>query len=480
MALDGTNRRIPPDVGLRQKPKRAPEERLRLDLESLVHDPIPFFIPMRFTKLFFVSLILLCVSASGQEAKIPARLTLADALHIAETANPSFRAARNLVGIAEADAREAASRPNPEIAVEGEEYSIFGPTLPSFLNGQALILRMEQEIETAGRRVHRMKAADAGIEVARSEVADGLRQLQLEVGKAYFQLVLAQANQSTARAALKDIERVISLTEARFKVGEVAGTELRRLQVERLHFFDQVLTTELAVTDARLVLLKLLGAADLRQRFEAIDPLEPPPLRSPDGGLIATAEGVAAELNSLRRNAASTRPDLRTARLTRERAEAEMALQQARRAPNITVAWGYRRDFGEHAMDFEVSIPIPLFGSLNPAGVQRAFAERRRAKALEKAAKITVDSELQQAANAVDSSARRVRYIDQEYLRSSRELHDLIRASYELGETALIDFLDVQREFIVTQQVRNQALYDLRISLIGMAAAVGISPTGQP
>ena len=461
-------------------PKRVPENRLRLDLQLLVHHPIPFFSPMRFTKLFFGSLILLCVPASGQEAKIPARLTLADALRIAEAANPSFRAARNLVEIAEADAREAASRPNPEIAVEGEEYSIFGPTLPSFLNGQALILRMEQEIETAGRRVHRMKAADAGIEVARSEVADELRQLQLEVGKAYFQLVLAQANQATARAALEDLERVINLTEARFKVGEVAGTELRRLQVERLHFFDQVLTTELAVTDARLVVLKLLGAADLREQFEAIDPLEPPPLRSPDGGLIATAEGVAAELNSLRRNAASIRPDLRTARLARERAEAEMDLQQARRAPNVTVAWGYRRDFGEHAMDFEVSIPIPLFGSLNPSGVQRAFAERRRAKALERAAKITVDSELQQAINAVDSSARRVRYIDQEYLRSSRELHDLIQASYQLGETALIDFLDVQREFIVTQQVRNQALYDLRISLIEMAAAVGIAPTGQP
>ena len=435
---------------------------------------------MRFTGLFVGTLILLCVPASGQEAKIPARLTLAAALRIAETANPSFRAARNLVEIAEADAREAASRPNPEIAVEGEEYSIFGPTLPSFFNGQALILRMEQEIETAGRRVHRMKAAGTGIEVARSEVADELRQLQFGVGKAYFQLVLAQANQATARVALKDLERVINLTEAKFKVGEVAGTELRRLQVERLHFFDQVLTTELAVTDARLVLLKLLGTSDLSQEFEAVDPLEPPPLRSPDGGLIATAEGVAAEFNALRRNAASIRPDLRTARLARERAEAEMDLQQARRAPNVTVAWGYRRDFGEHAMDFEVSIPIPFFGSLNPAGVQRAFAERRRAKALEQAAEITVDSELQQAVNAVDSSAKRVRYIDREYLRSSRELHDLIQASYQLGETALIDFLDVQREFIVTQQVRNQALYDLRISLIEMAAAVGIPPTGQP
>lgn len=435
---------------------------------------------MSLAGLILGTLLLFSIPASGRDAEMPKKLTLADALRIAEAANPNFRAARNLVEIAEADALEAAGRPNPEIAVEGEEYSIVGPGLPSFFNGQALIVRMEQEIETAGRRGHRMKAADAGIGVARSEVADELRQLQLEVSKAYFQLVLAQANRTTAGAALKDIERVIGLTEARFNAGEVAGTELRRLQVERLHFFDQVLTTELAVSDASIVLLNLLGASDLKQEFEAIDPLEPPPLRSPDGGLIATGEGVTAELNSLRRDAASIRPDLQAARLTRERAEAEMDLQVALRAPNVTFAWGYRRDFGEHAMDFEVSIPIPFFGSLNPAGVQRAFAERRRAQALERATKAAVDSELQKAANAVDSSAKRVRYIDREYLRSSRELHDLIQASYHLGETALIDFLDVQREFIVTQQVRNQALYDLRISLIEMAAAVGIRPTGKP
>ena len=440
----------------------------------------PLSCPVRLARLALGALFLLCSPALGQDAKIPARLTLVDALRIAERANPRFRAARNLVEIARADAREAGGRANPEIAVEGEEYSIFGPSLPSFLNGQALIVRMEQEIETAGRRRRRMKAAGAGIAVARSEVANELRQLQLEVAKAYFQLVLAQANRTTAQAALEDIERVIDLTEARFKAGEVAGTELRRLQVERLHFFDQALTTELAVSDARVVLLNLLGAADLQQPLEAIEPLQPPPLRSPDGGLIATAEGVAAEWTALRRDAASIRPDLRAARLARERAEAEMELQHALRTPNVTVGWGYRRDFGEHAMDFEVSIPIPLFGSLNPGGVQRAFAEQRRAKALERAAAATVDSELQQASNAVESSARRIRYIDQEYLRSSRELHDLIQASYQLGETALIDFLDVQREFIVTQQVRNQALYDLRISLIEMAAAVGIPPAEQP
>ena len=88
--------------------------------------------------------------------------------------------------------------------------------------------------------------------------------------------MIAQADQTRATTALNEIEQVVSLTEARFNAGEVAGTELRRLQVERLHFFDQVLTTELAVSDARVALLNLLGAADLQQLFEATDPLAAP------------------------------------------------------------------------------------------------------------------------------------------------------------------------------------------------------------
>ncbi len=64
--------------------------------------------------------------------------------------------------------------------MEGEGYSAFTPRHRSFWNDQGLTFRFTQEIETAGRRGHRVQAADAGIEVARSEVADARRQLQLE------------------------------------------------------------------------------------------------------------------------------------------------------------------------------------------------------------------------------------------------------------------------------------------------------------
>ncbi len=416
--------------------------------------------------------------ASAKQTAIPERLFFADALGIAEEGNPEFRAARNLIEIAETDIVSAGSRPNPVIAFEGEEYGVAG--LPSFWNGQGLIFRVEHEIETARRRDHRLRVADTGVEVARADVDEALRQLHLAVGRTYFRLALAQADRDTAIATLDEIEQVIGLTQARVDFGEVAGTDLRRLQMERLHFVDQVFTTELAVSDASVALLALLGAADLGQAIETADPLSTPPLLGARGQLLATAEGVMADVGSLREAAISNRPDLQSARRFSEHAEAGLGLQRAMRAPNVTVGLGYRRDFGSNAMDFEFSIPIPLFGSLNPGGVERADAIRRRAESLETAAATLVEEQLQQAVQAVNISAERVRYVEEEYLQSATELRELVQASYELGETALIDFLDVQREFLVTRQVQNLALYDLRISMIELAAAVGVPPAGGP
>lgn len=435
---------------------------------------------MRLSVSFLGAVFLLPVALAAQGTAVPRELTFADALRIAESANPAFLAAHDLVGLAEADAREAGSRPNPVVAMEGEGYSAFTPRQRSFWNDQALTFRLTQEIETAGRRRHRVRAADAGVEVARSEVADARRQLHLDIGRAYFRLALAQADRATAAAALDELEQVIALTEARFAAGEVAGIELRRLQVERLNFVDRVFAIDLAVSNARVVLLGLLGAGDLRQPVAAVDPLPAPPLLDAAGRLIATTDGIAVELDRLRADAAAGRPDLTAARRARERAETELELQRALRMPNVTAGWGYRRRFGTHAMDFEVGIPVPLFGGLNPGGVQRADAAHRRAAALESAAVIAIDVELQQAVNAVESNARRVRYLEEQYIRSVEETRDIVRASYEFGESALIDFLDAQREFLATQQVHNRALYDLRISLIELAAAVGVAPAGRP
>lgn len=433
---------------------------------------------MRTILLYLGCSIAVATPLFAQDAVVPTRLTLADALRLAEGRSPQLVADRQLVDIAQADVRDASRRPNPAVSVEGEAYPLFERPLTSFWNNQGLTFRYDQEIETAGRRGLRIEVADTGVSVAMAEIEESRRRLRLVVSQAYFQLALAQSEGDVATAALAELEQVIGLTEARFTAGEVAGAELRRLQVERLRFVDDVFAAELAARDARASLLGLLNVVDLRRPVEAIDPLPAPPLLAADGRVIATAAGVALDLPALRVQALSDRPDLRAVQLDRARAETETRRQRALRTPNITAGWGYRRHFGTNRMEFAVTIPVPLFNSLNPGGVARADAGRRRADALAETAARVVEVELQQAVNAVEINAERVRYVEGDYLLNAAESLTITRASYEFGAVDLIDFLDAQRAFRDTQRVRNQALYALRMSLVELATAVGLSPAG--
>ena len=63
--------------------------------------------------------------------------------------------------------------------------------------------------------------------------------------------------------------------------------------------------------------------------------------------------------------------------------------------------------------------------------------------------------------------------IEKEYLQNAREARDIAQASYGAGAADLLDFLDAQRAFRDTQRTYNRALYDYRVSLFQLDAAVG-------
>lgn len=63
------------------------------------------------------------------------------------------------------------------------------------------------------------------------------------------------------------------MNRARFEKGEISGGELRRIQVERLKFVDDVFAAELSFRNARSALLALLNVADLAYNFDTVESL---------------------------------------------------------------------------------------------------------------------------------------------------------------------------------------------------------------
>jgi len=278
--------------------------------------------------------------------------------------------------------------------------------------------------------------------------------------------VLAKADHDAARVTLEDIDKVLAINRARFEQGELSGIELRRLQVERHRFADDLLAAELALKDTRSSLLALLNLRPLDQEFDTTDSLSAPSL---DSGIEATTPGRALE----------HRPDLDALRLTEQRAGAEGRLQHALRTPTFALGAGWQRDFGTNALVVNARIPLPL-ANRNEAGIARADAERRLAASRTEEVITAAALEIQLAANSVSNSRTRVEYIDREYLKNAREARDIVLASYRAGAATLIDYLDAQRALREAQHAQNRALFDYRVSVFALEAALGGPPSVFP
>lgn len=407
--------------------------------------------------------------ARAQVLNLPARLTLPEAMRLAQDRNPTLAAARNGVEVAEAQRLDAGLRPNPALSLMSDNYPLFEPNLPNFFNNQQLTLRLDQELELAGRRRLRRESAVAGVSVAEAAWLDQARRLEFEVRRAYFAVVLAKADVDVSQASLGEIDSVIGLNRSRYEVGEISGGELRRIQVERLKFVDDLFAAQLALRNARSGLLALLNAPDLGVTFDVVETLDA------DGSATSLPPAAAPpplDPLSLRAEALAQRPDLRAAQAQVQRADTETLLQRALRTPNVTVGAGYQRNFGADAFVFGVTVPLPIFNK-NQGAIARAEAERRQIANLALAAATDVLLDVQQAVNTVDVTRERVQYIEREYLQPARESRDIVLAAYRLGSASLMDYLDAQRAFRDTVRTYNRALYERRLGLFQLAAATG-------
>ncbi len=412
-------------------------------------------------------LVLLIPARPGAAQGVPDSLTLSDALALAAARNPSFAAARDAIEAAQGARAEAARRPNPALTLESQAFESNRPQFPD-TGGREFSVRFDQELELGGRRGLRIAAADATVRAAEGQARNRLRQLELEVKRAYLQAVLATADRVVAQTSLDEIDRVLGVSRARFQQGEISGAELRRLQVERLRFVDDVFAAELALRNARSALLALIGAPDLGQPVAVVELLAPtgPPTGTPVQPIALAGPALVAR-------ALAARADVAAARQEVVRTETETRLQRALRSPAPTVGGGYKRDFSGSAVMFGVTIPVPLFNSLNAGSVARAEAEQRRAANEAAATELVVRLDVQQAANALTINQERVAYIEREYLTPARESRDIAAAAYRIGAADLIDFLDAQRALRDTARTYNRALYESRVSVFELEAAVG-------
>ncbi len=416
-------------------------------------------------------------SAAGQD--IPTSLRFDDAIRLAETANPHYLAAQRGEGVFDAQVLRARARPNPEVILESENvYSLSqrGDSSPALAQWIALL---GQKIETAGKRRYRVEAAEASLQVARAGIADVRRTLHVAVGVAYFSLARSESEFRAMNVAHDRIGTVIDLVAERVAEGDAAATELLRLQTEQVRLQDDMLQASLALGQAQIVLLSLIGASNVRQPVHAADSLEVATLVDPEGIPIATLDGVLHPMEAVQSAAMRYRPDLQAAAHEVDRALVNVSLQRALRIPNLKLAGGYRSDLNGNRLDAGIAVGLPLWGGLDGGGLAHAKAAHEELVAKLHQIGASVKTEVSLAVAAVNTAAERVRLIEQQYLVRVEDLQQRIQTAYTLGEASLTVLIDLQRNYLKALQLRDEAVYNYRVSQITLAAAMGVAPNHQ-
>lgn len=403
-------------------------------------------------------LLLIPPMASAQLAEVPIRLSLDLAHELLLETNPEIRAARQNIAAARADVLDASLWPNPRVGFDSENYALSAAARSNgFLDEQNLVVRVEQLLETGGKRGKRTAVAEKGVAAEEAALADTVRRLRLELDRNYWRVVLAAEQLGLAEQILADFDRILSLSRERYRQGEASGLEVARLATERLRFFEDRAEAELALRNAKVALLALIGVDDLDRDFVVVEEL--------------ALEPANLDLATLERQALESRPDLAGNAALLQQADARVSYAQALAVPDITPFVGYNRNFGQDAIAFGVSLDLPLTDR-NQGGVARAVAERGRQTEALRRARLMVRAEVRNAVREVETRRELAQSLARDYVPAAERAREISEASYVLGALDLIEFLDAQRAYRETLRRHKEALFEYELARSMLRAVV--------
>jgi outer membrane protein, heavy metal efflux system len=393
-------------------------------------------------------------------------LTIEGAVSEAVQRNLDLLAERANLSIAEAELITARLRPNPVLSGGADNLDWLG-TRFNDINGAGpteYAVRLDVPFERAHKRELRTEVADQAKRLAEAQFAESVRRLKLDVALASIDVLEAKAKLQLAQDNLRTLEQLVQLNDRRLTSGAIPQIEVSRSQVAMLQYRGSVRTAQLALTQARLKLLPLLGRQPGDGPIDIDDRLGLAPApASPDVGAL--------------QNAARTyRPDVLAAHFEQARTQADLTLQIAQGKVDYSVGAEYRRQDGVNGRGNMVglffSAPLPIFNR-NQGEIARAEAEGDKATRSVAALETTVAGEVASAYEEFESSRQLLIEIERDLLKPTTDTRTGTTYLYQEGATTLLDVLDAQRAYNNTMDTYYSAQAAYRRAQARLALVVG-------
>jgi len=371
-------------------------------------------------------------------------LTLARALALTLARSPQLSAFSWDIRAAEARIIQARLVPNPEISLEGEDFT--RADVRSATESMQNTLELSQLIELGGKRTSRIREAQFDREATEWDYqVKRLEVLKLS-SSAFIDVLAAQRNVQLAEENVELTEGAVPVTQKRVEAGKASNVELVRTNTAVATARIRLTEARRDLETARVNLAAQWGAkkATFPSVTGNLDQLRP----------IPSLESLKAKLQK--------NPDLARWTTERQKREATLNLARAEAKPDLTIRAGPRLLGASHAdLTFVAgfSIPLPLW---NRNQGKIAEAEANVAKAADERATVEASAfaELNEAYQTLERAGEEVRILRETVLPGAKTAVDQITEGYVAGRFSQLDVLDEQKTYNETRTQYVRALSD--------------------
>jgi outer membrane protein, heavy metal efflux system len=382
---------------------------------------------------FCLGLSLIAISAGSGFAQ--KALTWQEVRDKFEAANPTLRAGQ--IGIDESRAQEITAnlRPNPSLTILADQIDPFSGGPPHgpfayFLPSATVNFLWERQ----HKRGLRLESAQKGTAVVTSGQADLERNLLFNLRGAFVQTLQEKAILNLAKDNLAYYDHVLDVNRERYKAGAIAQVDLKRLELQRVQYLSDLQTAEVNLRTAKIQLLMLLNDQTTPvEQFDVIGPFD-------------FAEQIPP-LIDVRQRALDTRPDLRAALQSVDKAKTDYRLAVSNGSTDPTIGFDVGRDPPiDEYIGFSVSIPLRIFDR-NQGEKRRTQLDIDRNDRVAAAARAQVFNDVDSAYATVNSAVILLKPYREQYLEEASSVRDTIAFSYQHGAASLLDFLNAQADY---------------------------------
>lgn len=379
--------------------------------------------------------------------------------------NLQLLAARFNIDGAKAAIHQAELWNNPNVAIEQNAYNQYTKRYFDASKTGNTEIQLQQLILLTGKRAKQIRLAEINSQIAEQSFFDLMRALKYELHTDFFDLYFLQQSLAFYDETIPAVKKTVAATENIYEKRSILLSEVLRLK-----------SLLFSLESERLALVNRIsemqhGLGILLRDSSQLNTYYVPRL---DKSSLDSLHLDSVSLSNVLATAADHRPDYRIAEFQVKLEEANLALQNAMRIPDLTLGGRYSRA-GSYIPEYyalTVSIDLPIFNR-NQGNIEISENALEADKLLREHAGSVVDKEIVTAYRKAIDTDSLYRAFDKKFTGEYKTLVEGMNANYEKRNITIIEFTDFYESYRTSMLQMNQLQSDRMDAFEGLNYAAG-------